>query len=97
MDGLYELSTKTPMGELKGNFKIVTNGNLLTGYLEFMGKRYDFKNGTINGNNFNLSGNIRTKFKDIKYDIQGQVSNNKLNVHAKTNMGSFNLQGRKIS
>lgn len=97
MDGLYELTTKTPMGVLKGNLKIVTNGNSLTGYLDFMGKRYDFNNGTINGNNFYFSGMIRTNFKAIKYEIQGEVINNTVNISAKTNMGSFNLQGRKIS
>lgn len=97
MDGLYELTAKTPMGNLSGNLKIMTNGNSLTGYLDFMGKRYDFNNGTVNGNKFNFSGMIRTNFKVIRYEVQGELMNNRLNVFAKTNMGSFNLQGRKIS
>lgn len=30
MNGLYEISTKTPIGELKGNLKLICNGNELS-------------------------------------------------------------------
>ena len=96
MDGLYEIIIKTPMGEIKGNVKLITRGNELSGYIETMGKRNDFSGGEVNGNKFTISGNINVSIANIKYDIQGEVIGNNLNINAKTNMGSFKLQGRRI-
>ncbi len=97
MDGLYELSAKTPMGVIKGILKLITNGNNLSGYIEVMGNKNEFCNGIVNGNKFMMSGNIKTTFKNINYSVQGELVNNNINILAKTNMGSFSLQGRKIS
>ncbi len=96
MDGLYEIAMKTPMGEIKGNVKLVTSGNELSGYIETMGKRNNFSGGRVNGNRFSISGNINVSITNIKYDIQGDVMGNILNINAKTNMGSFKLQGKRI-
>ncbi len=96
MDGLYEIAMKTPMGEIKGNLKLVTSGNELSGYIETMGKRNNFSGGRVNGNRFSISGNINVSIANIKYDIQGDVMGNTLNINAKTNMGSFKLQGKRI-
>ena len=96
MDGLYEISTKTPMGELKGNLKLICNGNELSGYIDAMGKRNNFSGGKVIGNKCMISGNVSTPIASIKYDIQGELVGNVLNIDAKTNMGSFKLQGRKL-
>lgn len=96
MDGLYEIAVKTPMGEIKGNVKLVTSGNELSGYIETMGKRNNFSGGRVSGNRFTISGNINASIASIKYDIQGEVMGNILNINAKTNMGSFKLQGKRI-
>lgn len=96
MDGLYEVAVKTPMGEIKGNVKLITNGNELSGYIETMGKRNNFSGGRVSGNKFTISGNINASITSIKYDIQGEVMGNTLNINAKTNMGSFKLQGKRI-
>lgn len=96
MDGLYEIAMKTPMGEIKGNVKLVTSGNELSGYIETMGKRNNFSGGRVNRNRFSISGNINVSIANIKYDIQGDVMGNTLNINAKTNMGSFKLQGKRI-
>lgn len=69
----------------------------LAGYIDFMGKRSEFRNGTVNGNQLALSGTIPSALTNIQYNITGNVQGNILNINAKTNMGSFNLQGTKIS
>lgn len=96
MDGLYEMMVKTPMGELRGNLKLITNGNNLSGYLETMGKKHEFSGGSVNGNRCTLSGSINASITTIKYNIQGELNGNILYLNAQTNMGNFNLQGRKI-
>lgn len=96
MDGIYEVAVRTPMGEIKGNVKLITSGNELSGYIETMGKRNNFSGGRVSGNRFTISGNINASITSIKYDIQGEVMGNTLNINAKTNMGSFKLQGKRI-
>ncbi len=96
MDGLYEVAVRTPMGEIKGNVKLITSGNELSGYIETMGKRNNFSGGRVSGNRFTISGNINASITSIKYDIQGEVMGDTLNINAKTNMGSFKLQGKRI-
>lgn len=96
MDGLYEMNIKTPMGNIQAKVKLITNGNNLSGYIEAMGKRNDFSGGKVNGNNFMISGSINASIAMIKYDIQGAVQGNILDVNANTNMGNFRLQGKRI-
>ena len=96
MDGLYEFNIQSPMGNIKALIKIITSGNSFSGYVDVMGKKSEFRNGIINGNNLYISGNIATKMINIKYNISGFVQGNVLNLSAQTNMGNFNLQGIKI-
>lgn len=96
MDGLYQLSVKTPMGVITGNLKLITNGKNLSGYVEVMGNKNEFNNGSVNGNKFSISGILKTRLKNINYNVDGEVINNNINLYAKTNMGNFNLQGKKI-
>lgn len=96
MDGIYEMNIKTPMGNIASRVKLITNGSNLSGYIEAMGKRSEFSGGKVSGNNFAISGNINASIATIKYDIQGFVQGNLLNINANTNMGSFKLQGKKV-
>lgn len=97
MDGLYEFNIQTPMGNIKALVKLMTNGNNLSGYIDVMGKRNQFNNGTVNGNNLSLNGKISAGMINIQYNIMGNVQGNNLNLVAQTNMGNFNLQGKRIS
>ena len=96
MDGLYEMNIKTPMGNIQAKVKLITNGNNLNGYIEAMGKRNEFSGGSVNGNNFSMSGKLNASIATIKYDIQGAVRGDVLEINANTNMGSFKLQGKRI-
>ncbi|MBR2786007.1 MAG: hypothetical protein IKD76_00640 [Clostridia bacterium] len=69
----------------------------LAGYVDVMGKRNEFNNGTINGNNLSLKGKLSTGMMNVQYTIIGTVQGNILNLSAQTNMGNFNLQGNKIA
>lgn len=97
MDGLYEINIQSPMGNIRALVKLVTNGSNLSGYVDVMGKRNEFNNGTVNGNNLSINGNISAGMMKIQYNILGSVQGNNLNLAAQTNMGNFNLQGKKIS
>ena len=96
MDGLYEFNIKSPMGNIKALIKIITKGNSFNGYIDVMGKRNEFSNGIIKNNNLYISGNIAAGMMNINYSISGFVQGNILNLSAQTNMGNFNLQGKRI-
>ena len=50
----------------------------------------------MNGNDFSMSGKLNASIATIKYDIQGAVRGDVLEINASTNMGSFKLQGKRI-
>ena len=96
MDGIYEISMNTPMGKMSGKVTLNSNGENLNGILEIMGMKNDLGNGKVRGSQCYFKGNIKNNALNIEYEIMGQLTGNILNIYAKTNMGEFKLQGRKI-
>lgn len=96
MDGIYEISTNTPMGRINGRVFLKSNGENLSGTLEIMGMRNDLGPGRVRGNQCYFKGSIRNNSLNIEYEVMGQLQRNILDIYAKTNFGEFKLQGRKI-
>jgi len=96
MDGIYQITMNTPMGPMNGKVTLKTNGENLTGVLEIMGMKNNLGNGKVKGNQCYFKGNIKNSALNIEYEIMGQLTGNNLNIYAKTNMGEFKLQGKKI-
>ncbi len=96
MDGIYELNLNTPMGITKGKVTLKTNGENISGILEIMGMKNDLKNGKVKQNQCYFKGNIKNNAINIQYEIMAKLEVNILNIYAKTNMGEFKIQGKKI-
>lgn len=96
MDGIYQISMNTPMGPIGGKVTLKTDGDNLSGVLEIMGMKNNLGNGRVKGNQCYFKGNIKNNALNIEYEIMGQLTGNILNIYAKTNMGEFKLQGKKI-
>ncbi|NLC88224.1 MAG: hypothetical protein GX682_05605 [Clostridiaceae bacterium] len=96
MDGIYEIVMNTPMGNMNGKVTLKSNGDNLNGVLEIMGMKNNLTGGKVKGNQCYFKGNMKNNAINIEYEIMGQLSNNILNIFAKTNMGEFKLQGKKI-
>ena len=96
MDGVYEVKLPTKMGNIDARINIVTNNGTLSGYLEAMGKKSAFSGGKVNGNKFDISGKVSSLFMKISYYIEGEVVNGMLMAHATTNMGNFDVKGKKV-
>lgn len=96
MDGMYEININTPMGAMKGNLLLKTQGNNLNGVIEIMGMKNNITGGKIDGNKCYFSGTLKNNMMNITYDITGELINNILNIYAKTNMGEFKIQGKKV-
>lgn len=96
MDGIYEIKINTPMGAMSGKVSLKTNGENIDGVLDIMGMKNNLNGGRIKGNQCYFKGNIKNNALNIEYEIMGQLTGNILNIFAKTNMGEFKLQGKKI-
>ena len=96
MDGVYETNLNTPLGKINMRLALQQNMNILNGMLEIMGNKYPLSTGRVNGNRCHFNGEIRNNTMMLKYEINGELINNILNIHARTNMGEFNLQANKI-
>lgn len=96
MDGIYEIKLNTPMGAMNGKVTLKTNGENIDGVLEIMGSKNTLTGGRVKGNQCYFKGNIKNSALNIQYEIIGQLTQNILNIYAKTNMGEFKLQGKKI-
>lgn len=96
MDGIYEIKLNTPMGAMSGKVTLKTNGENIEGVLEIMGMKNNLNGGRVKGNQCYFKGNIKNNALNIEYELMGQLTGNILNIFAKTNMGEFKLQGKKI-
>ena len=96
MDGIYEIKLNTPMGPMGGKVMLKTNGENIDGVLEIMGMKNNLNGGRVKGNQCYFKGNIKNNALNIEYELMGQLTGNILNIFAKTNMGEFKLQGKKI-
>ena len=96
MDGIYEIKLNTPMGAMSGKVTLKTNGENIDGGLEIMGMKNNLNGGRVKGNQCYFKGNIKNNALNIEYELMGQLTGNILNIFAKTNMGEFKLQGKKI-
>lgn len=96
MDGIYEIKLNTPMGAMSGKVTLKTNGENIDGVLEIMGMKNNLNGGRVKENQCYFKGNIKNNALNIEYELMGQLTGNILNIFAKTNMGEFKLQGKKI-
>lgn len=74
----------------------MSNGENLNGVLEIMGMKNNLAGGKVRDNQCYFKGNIKNNALNIQYEIMGELQANILNIYAKTNMGEFKLQGKKI-
>ena len=96
MDGVYQVNLKTPMGAMSGKVILKTNGETIEGIVEIMGMKHNLSNGRVKQNQCYFKGSMQNNAMNLQYEIMGELQNNILNIYAKTNMGEFKLQGKKI-
>ena len=96
MNGVYKTSLNSPMGNIEINIALMQSGSLINGMIEIMGSKHPLENGRVNGNRCFFMGNLKNGSMSLKYEIQAELVQNVLNIHARTSMGEFKLQANKI-
>ncbi|MCI8444126.1 MAG: hypothetical protein HFJ37_03000 [Clostridia bacterium] len=95
MEEIYYGSIQTPMGEIQGKIMFKTTGNKLEGYIETKGMKNYFTNGKVEKNHYVFSGSISYLLGKIKYEANAKIENGMLQAVVNTNLGKFNLYGKK--
>lgn len=96
MNGSFNVTLRTPIGPQKGVITFIDEKGLLSGSIRVMGINSPFRNGKMNGNSFEFSGNLNTGFIMIKYNAKGTIIGNTIKAIATTNSGTFQINGTRV-
>ncbi len=95
IDGTYNVMLKTTMGVKKGELIFSGEDSVLTGKLVVMGNDNLFETISLDGNNFNFTGEIKTAMGKVPYECTGSVEGDNIEGVAKTKKGNMSLSGKR--
>ncbi len=100
VDGIYNVTVKTPIGVNRGSLKLETtaDGERVKASLSLIGMGNLYSNGALRGDDeFTMQGNMRMfTFGHFAYNVKGNVEGRKLRAIAETTRGTFSIQGTRI-
>lgn len=95
IDGIYEVSLKTPMGVIQGEIGLETKNGVVNASIETMGMKNTFQNGKLMENRFSFSGDLATPFGRYSYEAIGEVRENELQLNIQTKQGNWIIEGKR--
>ncbi|MFG1403810.1 MULTISPECIES: hypothetical protein [unclassified Xanthobacter] len=96
VDGIYQITVKTPLGPQDAQMTLRAEGTDLSGFIENAKGRSEFSGGTVDGAEFRFSARIGTPIGRVHADIQGRVDGDQLSATAKLPLGTADIQGARI-
>ena len=97
LDGIYEISVKSPIGTQEGKLVFKTDGSSLTGTSESAGETVDLLDGRANGNEFQFKVKQKTPVGRLKVTFIGSLEGVAVSGHVKTPLGKAQFNGKKVS
>src|SRR5689334_17182752 len=92
VDGNWNLTMTTPMGERKAMLSLKSAGGTLTGKLGEEGNSTEIFDGTVNGDDVAWKASI-TNPMPLTLDFSGKISGDSVSGEVGTLMGSFPFTG----
>ena len=97
MNGTFNISLKTPMGQKNGTLTLIDENGTFSGSLYALGKENPIRNGKSSGKNFEFEGTLRAGIMGkIDYTAQGTVIGDVLQATAKTKFGEMQINGTRV-
>ena len=98
MDGKWELTVHTFMGDMKSIMEYKVENGVLTGTGTdgSNGASAPVENGTFDGTNFAYTLTIKTAVGEMTNELKGTVEGDKLTGKSKNAMGEFDVDGVRI-
>lgn len=97
VDGQYEVTTKTPMGDQKGTLTLKTDGNSLSGSIAGAQGTLDLAEGKIEGDALSWTANM-TSPMPMKLEFSAKVDGDSISGSVKLGgFGNASFEGTRIS
>lgn len=97
IDGKWEVSMNTPMGEQKATLQLNTNGNTLSGKVDSAMGSEEFDDGSVDGDNLEFAIDI-SKPMPMTLKFNGKVTGDELSGTVGLGMfGSAPMSGKRVS
>ncbi len=95
MDGKWEFTVHTFMGDMRSHMEFKVDGDVLTGTGTDAsnGAVAPVDNGKFDGTNFSYTLTIKTAVGEMTNEIHGTVDGDKITGKSKNGMGEFDLDG----
>ena len=87
VDGTYDITLGTPMGDRPGKLILNSNGGALSGTFESQQGNQDFEDGTVDGDEIAWSTMVTGQMGEMKLDFAGKVDGDE--VDGTVQFGSF--------
>ena len=94
VDGNWDLTMTTPMGERKATLSLKSAGDTLTGTQGAEGNSTEIFDGTVNGDDVAWKASI-TNPMPLTLDFSGKISGDSVSGEVGTLMGSFPFTGSR--
>jgi len=94
IDGTYNITIHTPIGDQKVKLTLKTLGNTLSGTSESSMGVTTFT-GTVNGNEVKWTDNATTPMGSLKIDMKGRVEGDKISGQAVSAFGPAPFDGTR--
>lgn len=97
IDGKYDVTTKTPMGDQKGVLTLATDGDSLTGSISGDQGSIDLADGKVNGDALSWTANI-TSPMPMKLEFSAKVDGDSISGSVQLGaFGSASFEGSRIA
>lgn len=97
MNGKWNFTVHTYMGEMKSVYEFNVDGDVLTGTATDCGNgaTASVDNGKFDGKDFSFQITIKTPVGELTNDLKGTVDGDKITGTSTNGMGSFDLTGER--
>jgi hypothetical protein len=95
IDGQYNLTLDTPMGQQHGTLTLKTEGAAVSGTLVNDGGTTEFSGGTVKDDEVAFDTRIPTPIGRLKAHVTGRFSGDRFTGDAKLPLGSAHIEGAR--
>jgi hypothetical protein len=97
VDGTYNITVHTPMGDQKSKLTLKTDGNSLSGFLEdAMSGVAEFTGGTVAGKEVSWTVTPKTPMGPLKLDCKATIDGDKISGQAVSMFGPAPFEGTRV-
>ncbi|MBN1830753.1 MAG: hypothetical protein JW896_01430 [Deltaproteobacteria bacterium] len=97
VDGIYQVTTNTPMGKMESTLTLITDGDSLSGSsASAMMGTVEFSGGKVDGNNFTFQMTLNTPMGKMEMTNNGSVDGDNISGEVRSSMGNMAYSGVRV-